>query len=303
MNNSDILDACLKAIEREEATVNDCVARYPHVEGLRELLIAAHDARTMGRPIMSMAARTLLEQRLITKMKSSPRGSRRFARLWPRVPVTLAATVLLILVMAAGLLRLSGGAIPGDILYGIKRTAEQVSLAFASAPERPAVLAQIADARLGELATLASRGWPMNKALPDAMSSLYAAAAAQPVPAVRAALYAKGIQTMAQLAASGHAAPSLMAALLGIATPTVTPTLIVIDTATDAPRNAATAIVTDTVTPVPTRIAPRVPTRIPPTVQPTPVPPTASNGGNGGSNDHPNQDKHEDGSSHEANDG
>ncbi len=305
MNNTDILDACLKALERGDATVNDCIARYPQIDGLREMLMAAQDARAMGRPVMSMAARTALEQRLVARMETSQHGTRRVTRLWTRIPLTLAATAILILVIAAGVVRVSHTSVPGDVLYGLKRTAEQVSLAFASAPERPAVLAQVAEARLGELTTLANRGAPINNALSDALRSLNAAAAAQPDPAVRAELYAQGIQTLAQLAASGRDAPSLMAALLGIATPTpaITPTLTETETAT----NTATATTTDTPTmtasPRPTRIPTQIPTQIPPTVQPTPVPPPVHSGGDGGggggsgggSSSHPTPDGHESG--------
>jgi hypothetical protein len=242
----EVLDACLKAIERGEATIDECVARYPDVDGLREMLHAAAGARAMPRPVMSATARNVLEQRLRRRMAES--GPRRSFRSWLRVPMTLAATALLALAIGVGLARVSDSAVPGDALYGVKRASEQVSLLFSGGAARPAALAHIAEARLSELAILASRGQAIDQALRDATSSLNDAAAAQPDPATRATLYLQGIQAVARATTSGRPVqPSTLAALLaalrGIATPTSTPT------STALPTRTATLTASWTVTP------------------------------------------------------
>ena len=270
----DVLDACLKAIERGEATINECVARYPDADGLREMLQAAAGARAMSRPVMSVTARNVLEQRLRRNMAES--GPQRSIRHWLRIPMTLAATALLALVIGVGLARVSDSAVPGDTLYGIKRASEQVSLLFASGTSRPAELAHIAEARLSELAILASRGQAIDQALRDATSSLNAAASAQPDPATRAALYIQGIQALAQITTSGRSVQpstiaSLVTALQGIATPTSTalPTRTVTLTASWTVTPTLTPSLTPTPTPSVTASVARINTR---TVTPTPAP-------------------------------
>jgi Domain of unknown function (DUF5667) len=251
-DSTDILELCLQAIEQGNATVDQCAARYPEIAGLGEMLHVAIAARNIPRPVMSLVAKKALEQQLIATMSKSrqpqPRRSQPI-RQWLRVPVTLAAMLVLLLGTGLGLTRAAENTIPGDALYGVKRVSEQVNLFFADAPARPAVLTHIAESRLTEMSALATQGRSIDAGLMiDTVHSLNAAADAQPDPVKRAALFAQGRRVVELLNTGGQAeqAASLSAALNGVATPTPTPT--------DAPAMPApsqTPTPTPTVTPTP----------------------------------------------------
>ncbi len=252
-NSSDILELCLQAIERGDATIAQCVARYPGVEGLREMLQVAMTARTVPRPIMSLTAKKALEQQLVARMNTAkPRPERRRVQHWLRLPLTVAAMLVLLLGTGFGLARAAENTLPGDPLYGIKRASEQVDLLFADAPSRPAVLTHIAEARLTEIAALAGMGRSIDESLvADAVHSLGAAAAESLDPGQRAALFSQAQHALDLVAKNGNSneAASLSSALnnvatptrLPAATPTMTPTAVPTETAADAAREAATA--------------------------------------------------------------
>ncbi|MCS7483009.1 DUF5667 domain-containing protein [Umezawaea endophytica] len=90
------------------------------------------------------AAVTILEPR-----RSSARG---------RLAVAAAAALCLVLSLAGMSLLLSRDALPGDTLYGMKRTAESASLGFTFGDESKALKRlEFAAARLAELETLADK--------------------------------------------------------------------------------------------------------------------------------------------------
>lgn len=75
-----------------------------------------------------------------------------------RFLVALAAAVVLMFALAGMSLLLSRDALPGDTLYGIKRTAEAASLGLTFGDESKALKhLEFANARIGEMETLAQR--------------------------------------------------------------------------------------------------------------------------------------------------
>src|SRR5258706_4878730 len=122
---TDILTVCLHAVESGKSTIEDCVARYPEVEGLGDLLRAALIVRTQPRPKMATAHKTDLERRLLTNFNQRyvPQQRRTF---WLRLSFSLAAVLLIFVVSAIVLTRLSDYALPGDPLFAVKRALEPV---------------------------------------------------------------------------------------------------------------------------------------------------------------------------------
>jgi hypothetical protein len=224
----DIFRECLHAIELGEATVDECMARYPEVEGLRDMLRATDLVRRLPHPTMSSQRKAVLAQQLAAQLKARkpiarspvPHGLHRL----------LAVTaILIILVMSATVLLGSAElAVPGDPLYGLKRASENIRLSFTASSARPGALSNMAERRLSELAALTNRGQSISSAfLTDVADSLYAAAAAQPDPDVRARLYEQGTQVLQLMATQGDPSDqisSLTTALWAVATPTPTVT-------------------------------------------------------------------------------
>jgi Domain of unknown function (DUF5667) len=252
-NSSDILERCLQAIERGDATIEQCVAQNPGVEGLDAMLQAASAVQRIPRPVMPLTSKQALEQRLVARMKvTKPRPQQYRAQRWLRVPLTLFAMLVVLLGTGFGLTRAAENTIPGDPLYGIKRASEQVSLAFSDEQSRPGLLTSIAESRLMEIVTLAALGRPIDDALVvDTAHSLDAASAVQPDPVKRAALYEQGQRALELVAAQSNAnqTGSLSAAVYGIATqtPTLVPTPI--PTATETPSASPTETPTPSDTP------------------------------------------------------
>src|SRR6185295_1962386 len=129
----EIFRQCLQAIEHDQATVDECIARYPDVDGLRNILEATDLVRGLPHPAISSQRKAALAQQLAAQMKArqavtqrqTPRGLHRL----------LAATAILIILIASGVAVLGAAelAVPGDALYGLKRASEQVKLSFTSA--------------------------------------------------------------------------------------------------------------------------------------------------------------------------
>ncbi len=253
VDTGDILQLCLEKIANGEATIGECLAHYPDVEGLEEMLQAAAVARAVSRPVMSPISRKALEQRLVARMNAAPlRRQPHRAQQWLRIPLTAAATLVLLLVSGLGLVRASEGTVPGDTLYGVKRASEQVTLFFADEEARPGVLTRIAEARLTEIATLAGRSQRIDNTLvTDTVQSLKAAAAAQIDPEKRAALVVQADRAIELVSSNGKLgeAEPLATALQVIATPTDTPTSVPTATPTPMPSETPTPSITPTDTP------------------------------------------------------
>src|SRR5258708_3682668 len=103
-DSSEIFESCVQAILERRATVEQCAARYPEVDGLHEALQAVQTVRLLPQGALSPAAsRRILDQRLaphmrqrITDRKMSVRP-RRFS--WG-IAATAAAIFALVLVVA-----------------------------------------------------------------------------------------------------------------------------------------------------------------------------------------------------------
>ncbi len=141
MNNDiyDVLEACLQSIEHG-ANVDALLARYPQfADELRPLLKTALSARAM--PLTSPSASGMRRGRAnllqkaaeMREAKTAPRSRRSVIPMFQRLAISLGLTFALVF-SGTGLVSASSTALPGENLYPVKRTWEDVRLFFVFDP-------------------------------------------------------------------------------------------------------------------------------------------------------------------------
>ena len=166
----DILDECSERILSGELDIAGCVERYPqHADVLAELLETALSLRgpqSSPSPQAALHGEQLLLRAVLAKQAQGEARSL-WARigerlLLPRVRVRWAAalaTILVVLLVGVGAVATSSDALPGESLYWVKRTTEQVRLAIAFSESSKARLQlALAERRVDELSRLTGRG-------------------------------------------------------------------------------------------------------------------------------------------------
>jgi uncharacterized membrane protein YgcG len=159
----DVLETCLQEIENG-ADVDTVLFRYPeHAEELRPILEASVLAKSLASPEPSVdvtrrgRARILHRAAQMREAKASP--SR---RLWS-VPLRRAfvslAMIAVLFISSTGLVHASSTTLPGDNLYPVKRTWEDVRVLFAfNTQVRTALEVEHENERLNELNELFAEG-------------------------------------------------------------------------------------------------------------------------------------------------
>lgn len=167
MNKYEILETCLKELENG-ADVETVLSRRPELaDELRPMLEAAVKARALAVPPPSEAvirrsrARVLQHAAELRERKAIPiipPVRRNWSASLRRALVTL-ATLALLFAGGNGLVRASSTTLPGDNLYPVKRTWEELAHFFVFDPQRREALEiEHANERLEELAELLARG-------------------------------------------------------------------------------------------------------------------------------------------------
>ena len=160
-----ILDRCLAHIATGDETIDSSLHRYPDQSGqLAILLTIAEQARAVPAPApLSTNRRLALESRILQQARQLQAKPVRRATA-PRLPVwrrglapLLASFVVLFLLLGSAV-TVSASSVPGDVLYPIKRTAEQVRLTLATVQQQSELHLEFAQRRLEELRVLADRG-------------------------------------------------------------------------------------------------------------------------------------------------
>ncbi len=165
MNIERALDECLREIEQNRATVEECLARYPdRREELAPLLAAAERLRAAPEVRLSEMAKRAMRMRVIhlpvpvAQQRTSWIGAFLPRRAW-RPAVVLATLLLAFLVVGGGLALASAGSLPDAPLYPVKRVLEGAALALMPIQEGKARLhLAFAGRRLDEAIALARRG-------------------------------------------------------------------------------------------------------------------------------------------------
>jgi hypothetical protein len=159
----EVLEICLQEIE-QGADIDTVLFRYPDfADELRPILEASVNAKSMAvaTPSVDVVRRNRAKvlQHAAQMRESKVRSSRRiwFASL-RRVAVTL-AVVTTLFVSGTGLVRAASTTVPGDNLYPVKRTWEDVLLLFTfNLQQREALEIEHENERLHELRELFAEG-------------------------------------------------------------------------------------------------------------------------------------------------
>ena len=151
----DILETSLQELE-QGADIEYILEKYPtHARELRPMLKSATRARSIAAPspsseMMRRGRARLLQQ--AAEMRESKIAPRKFAMsLFQRFAVAL-TTLTILLGSGTGLVRASSTALPGENLYPVKRTWEDVNLFFAfNTEERETLENEYEQERLDEV--------------------------------------------------------------------------------------------------------------------------------------------------------
>jgi hypothetical protein len=165
-----ILDESLQAIERGILTRTQCLERYPEYRGeLAVLLDAALILRSAKLPTPNPAYFKAGRARLVAKIEQeqqltiADRLGHFFQHLSTNsFPLRTASIALLLtflfLIFSGGTVYASAHALPGDALYPLKTTLEDLRLAVASEENESALYEQLAEVRLEEIQALVDAG-------------------------------------------------------------------------------------------------------------------------------------------------
>jgi len=134
----DALEVCIKALETG-ADLEAVLKLYPQMtDELRpilETMIRAQSLSAISVPEDAIRRGRAHVLRHAAEMRVSSRRSRGFGLVFRRLATSLALSFVLLL-SVTGIVNASSGALPGDHLYPVKRTWEDVRLWFTFSPER-----------------------------------------------------------------------------------------------------------------------------------------------------------------------
>jgi len=125
MNNDleTILDICLNQIEKGQASVDECLARYPeHAAQLQPMLMAATKLARAREVVPSPSYRMRARSQLNVYMQQNPQRKRVSPVFW-RLAISFATVMMLFIASGTAFAQ---QAVPGDTLYNWKLTSEHV---------------------------------------------------------------------------------------------------------------------------------------------------------------------------------
>jgi hypothetical protein len=166
MNNKlyDALEICLQAMENGDS-LDSVLARFPDLTSdLRPILEAARRAREIPAPLPSADATRRGRAALLQRAAEMREAQRPIRRRQPVIPffqrLAIALSIAAIAWMSGtGLVQASTTSLPGENLYPVKRTWEDMRLLFVSSPEqREALEGEYEVERLDEVAELLREG-------------------------------------------------------------------------------------------------------------------------------------------------
>ncbi len=218
-NPPEIFEECLHAVQTGSASVEDCAERYPEFAALGTLLQQALALRALSAESLPAAQRNALELRL---RAAYALHNRRPAR-WAGRLFAAAALIGILFGISVLLAAIAAPSVPGDLLYGYKRAAEDLSAAFSGTSA--ALLDERARERLREIEIVAVRDAAVTPALlEETAQSVQRALSALPEGERRDSLRARSLRTFQFVA---QVSPSSAAAALQLAQallPTPAPT-------------------------------------------------------------------------------
>lgn len=157
----DALETCLQILEKGE-TIDSALARFPDLaEELRPIIEASLHAQTLAVADIPGDVQRRGRARLLqhaSQMREAKRAPRRRTWLFSFRPVAVTLMLVVFFLSSTGLVRASNGALPGDNLYPVKRTWENVTLAFAPTQKRDQLKLTYETERVEEINELFTEG-------------------------------------------------------------------------------------------------------------------------------------------------
>jgi hypothetical protein len=170
---SDLLDRCLVDIANGEKTIEECLQRYPQLnQDLVELLRIGQWVRAAPPPAPDSVFRAQAQKRMynlitadapyqssyaVTQTTVIPKKGKPALRtgIIPRFAIAFTIILMLLLGSGTGVALAARDALPGDTLYAVKTTVEDIRLYLADDVSDAVLLNTFANERLVELEALA----------------------------------------------------------------------------------------------------------------------------------------------------
>jgi hypothetical protein len=157
-----ILEDCLELLE-QGASIEDCLNKYPADAGeLKSLLNIAQRSRRSLHYAIPRDAKARIRTRIMTHYDRQhwPRGQKTpiwsLLRRWAYVTIFV---LTFLIVAGVGLNVASANAVPGDTLYPVKRSFEEIQIAFSlSDMAKAETHVRLAERRINEIVELARKG-------------------------------------------------------------------------------------------------------------------------------------------------
>lgn len=154
-------DECVRAMEAG-ASLEAAVARYPRLAAdLRPMLLAVQAAKPSQPVRVPRQSEEASHARFLARARELRRARNRgVGGWWSQLSLVprLALAVLVVALGGFGVVSASAASLPGDALYGVKRTVEQAQLSFTPAEQRPALEAAFNQRRVDEVQALIQQG-------------------------------------------------------------------------------------------------------------------------------------------------
>ncbi len=157
----DALENCLQALERGD-TIETAVARYPALaDELRPILEASLNAKSLGgvpvpREVHARGLNRVLHA--AADMRVASRTSKQRTWVFSLRPLAIALMLTFFFLTSTGLVSASSTALPGDNLYPVKRTWEDVQLILSPPQKRELLHMQFEQERVLEVEDLLDVG-------------------------------------------------------------------------------------------------------------------------------------------------
>jgi exonuclease VII small subunit len=150
-----ILDACVNQIEEGQASLDECLARYPeHAAQLKPLLMAATRLARVRQVVPDPAFKARARTQLNVYMQQHPQR-KHVSPILLRFSIAFATVLLLFLASGTAFAQ---GARPGDALYNWKLTSENVWRVTSS--DQLGVDLELSNRRMNELVWASNSGDP-----------------------------------------------------------------------------------------------------------------------------------------------
>ena len=158
-----IFNECLEYLLTGQETIEQCLQRYPayakELEPLLRTVVLMHKVADV-KPSEEFRARARYQMQLKMARAGSPKT--RMARVMPRWAIA-ACTAMLVFVLGGGAVLASQNVMPGNLLYAVKLTTENLQVRLAgSTDSKTEQYIAMANARISEMAWLVNNNKTQN---------------------------------------------------------------------------------------------------------------------------------------------